>query len=171
MTQQNSLAMTVIVTTLWLLLFVVLIPTNELHAAVASTRVAITKIASLTVEKLDTDHLYQLEGERRMTSTACLRAGGESMPFRISARSLSHSELFTVTSQGSGEQVPYHVIWSNSDESYALKNQNDITGVQQVHVNRTCESNSVSVVIDDEIYSVASNGRYIDTLSLIFVIE
>lgn len=171
MTQQNSLAMTVIVTTLWLLSFVVLIPTNELHAAVASTRVAIIKIASLTVEKLDTDHLYQHEGDSKMTSTACLRAGGDSIPFRISATSFNNLKFFSMTSRDTGEHVPYQVIWSNGDDSYTLKNQRDITDVQQVGTKRSCELNSVSVVIDDKMYSIASNGRYVDTLSLILVIE
>ncbi len=171
MTQQNRLTTTIIAMAMLSLVFLILIPTNELQAAVASARVAITKIASLTVEKMDTDHLYQLEGESRMNSTACLRAGGESMPFRISAISLANSESFAVKSSRSGEQVPYQVVWSASDASYTLQSQQDITEVLQVATIGSCEYNSLSVEIDDALYSVASNDSYTDTLSIIFVIE
>lgn len=171
MTQHNSLAMTLIGVALLSLLIVVLIPTSSLHAAMVSTRVAITKVASLSVEKLDTDHLYHIEGDSNMTFTACLKAGGDSIPYRVSASSLNHPDTFAVRSHRSDEQVPYQVIWSNGEASYALKNQQDITGVQQLNSERSCDFNSVSVVIDDKLFSVASNARYIDTLSVIFVIE
>lgn len=171
MKQRNTLAMTMVATAMLSLSMFVLIPSSDLHAAMASTRVAITKVASLTVEKLDTDDLYHTEGDSNMTFTVCLKAGGNSIPFRVTASSLGHASAFAVRSDGSGEQVPYQVIWSKGEASYALKNQRDTTDVQQINMEHNCDFSSVSVVINDSQYSVAPNGFYADTLSVMLVIE
>ena len=171
MTQQNCMAKGIVAAAVVSLCLVVLIPANELQAAVATTHIAITKVASLVVEKMDTDHLYQFEGEERMTSTTCLRAGGESIVYRVSAASLASANTFAVKSRRTDKEIPYQVVWTDAKGSYALNTSRDTSNVLQTTVSDECEPNSLSVVFDQQQYLNAPNGRYFDTLSLIFVIE
>lgn len=154
-----------------LLLLISCILSINTWAASATARVGITKIPSLSVTSMDNAELYRNASGNQLSTTTCFQAQGNSIPFRVSASSLTNNSAFSLGNSTSAKQIPYSVLWSDSNSQQRLWDNGDLSDVVQVNPNAGCEMKTLSVNFNDADYNAVNNGTYTDTLSVMIVIE
>lgn len=148
---------------------------GQLTAAFAvstgTSRIGITKLATLQVANMETDQFYSDQSEQFMTSNICLQTGGEPVPYRVSASSLKGKQGFQVTNSDQHSQINYDVVWAGENDQYRLNDSSDVTDVIQANAGAGCDNRTLSIQMDDQTFASATSDAHTDTLSLIFVIE
>lgn len=140
-------------------------------AASATSVVGITKVATLIVKSMDDAELYRNSTGDNLSTTTCLQAQGNPIPYRISASSLNNASNFSLGDSTSGRQIPYSILWSDQDGQHRLSDNRDISKVIQVNADVGCELKTLSVKFNNSVYNSVERGAYTDTLSVMIIIE
>ncbi len=144
---------------------------NAFAGATATSHIGITKIASLSVARMETDQLYADQSNQNMRIDACMHSGGEPMPYRVSASSLMGQGGFQVSHPENNSNISYAVLWSDNNAQQRLVDSADISDVMQVSAGAACDKRTLSIEMDAGTYANASSSSHTDILSLIFIVE
>lgn len=136
-----------------------------------TSHIGITKTTSLQIANMDASQFNFNKSSHKMSSNACLRTGGEPVPFRISAISLNGNNSFAATNDDRQSNIGYEVIWSAHDDQFRMNNSADLSEVIQADAGVGCSNHTFAIEMDASTFANASTVTHTDTLSLIFVIE
>lgn len=138
----------------------------------AASTISIAKILPELKVQLKGNNLTANDIINRLNSTICLDPGQSSTPYRVQASSMNATANYSFRLENGVLHVPYSVFWSNGGKRHRLlPGKNHTTPVFLTGSQEACDDSAFLIEVDEQQLGKAQKGSYIDTLTLVVVVE